>query len=310
MQQTTSLGSPNFAANPDYQINTGYSVLGQFPSLPSSYTNPQLGTYPMDTYQGYSAFSPYDTASNQLNLYGQQFGSNNMADQSIQYAADGTPMPYKYGTIQGDAGALDMMRARGQSVLANNYFQTPGYQLLFGSGMQQMDPRLSPTERYVASPGYQWQQDEAARQLQRNASSRGLLESGATQRDLLQQSQGLALQDYQNWWNTLSGNYDNYQNRLAALASAGMGMTGGDNAMALGQGNAAGSYSTGNNIGSLLANQGTAGLGAYMNTGAGMASNVMQGLQTQAQIDSAKSSGGGGAGQIAGQAMSLIGGLF
>lgn len=218
--------------------------------------------------------------------------------------------PNTYGLAQ-DVGDLDMIRATGQSVLANNYFQTPGYQLLFGSGMQQMDPTLSPTERYVESPGFQYQIENALRNVQRNSAARGLLESGATQRDMLENAVGLGLQDYNNWWNQLSGNYENYQNRLASLASAGMGVTGGQQALATAGGQSGNTMQTGQGIGSLLANQGMAGLGAYMNTGAGMSSNTMQGLGIQAQIDAANAANQqsmmGGIGQIAG---SLLGGLF
>ena len=217
-----------------------------------------------------------------------------------------------------DQGALDMIRATGQSVLANNYFQTPGYQLLFGSDWKQMDPRLSPAQRFEASPGYQWMQDESMRNIQRNAASQGLLESGDTMRDMLRQSQGLAQQDYYNWWGNLSGNYENYQNRLAALASAGMGNTGNDMAFNLGQSQGNTGMQSGANLANLYANQGSAGLGATLNTGAGMSGNVMQGLQVQAQIDAANAaaknqasqSSAAGIGQIAGQAMGMLGGLF
>jgi len=205
----------------------------------------------------------------------------------------------RYG-VSPDQGELDMLRATGQSVLANNYFQTPGYQLLFGSGAAQLDPTLSPAERYEASPGYQYLMDESLRQLQRGSAAQGLLESGSTQRDLLRTAQGLAQQDYGNWWNRLSGNYENYQNRLANLASAGMQNTGNQMAFGLGQGQAQGTLGTGANISSLLSNQGMAGLGAYTNTGAAMANNVMQGA--------ASKGGGGGLGDIMGMAGSLLGG--
>lgn len=218
--------------------------------------------------------------------------------------------PATYGQAQ-DQGNLDMMRATGQSVLANNYFQTPGYQLLFGSGQQQMDPTLSPTERYTQSPGYQFQVNSALRQAQQASAAQGMLESGATQRDLVQQAMGLGLQDYNNWWNQLSGNYENYQNRLAALASAGMGASGSQNAMNLGQGQAGAAMTGGQGISSLLANQGTAGMGAYMNTGAGMASNTMQGLAIQAQIDAANAASKQQAmSGMMGMAGSLMGGIF
>lgn len=180
----------------------------------------------------------------------------------------------RYG-VSADQGELDMIRATAASTLANKYFQQPGYQLLFGSGPAQMNPLLSPTQRFVHSPGYQYAVDEALRQVNRGSAARGLLESGRTQRDLLNTSQGMALQDYYNWWDRQAQNYENYQNRLAALASAGMGATGGQGAFNLGQNQAQVTTGMGTNRGSLLANQGSFGGSAMMNTAAAQAANIM-----------------------------------
>lgn len=206
-----------------------------------------------------------------------------------------------------DAGNLDMIRATGQSVLANKYFQTPGYQLLFGSGRQQMDPRLSPTQRYKQSPGYQYAVNEALRGVNRGSAARGLLESGRTQRDLLSTAKGLADQDYGNWWNQLSGNYENYQNRLANLASAGMGQTGSQNILGVGQQNAQGSLATGQQVGGLLANQGQFGAGGMLSTGQAQGQNVMQAADINARTAQANAQNQT---SMAGSAMGLLGGIF
>lgn len=165
----------------------------------------------------------------------------------------------------------------GSSSALNNYLNTPGQQML-GQGAGQY---------FQNSPGYQYAMDQAMSQVQGAASARGMLESGAVLRDMSRNAQGLASQEYNNWWNQQNQLYGDYQNRLAGLAS---GDTGAANAMQLGQNQAANSQQTGSNLGSLFGNQANTGLGAYTNTGAAQSNNMTQAANTQLQTNSANMS--------------------
>lgn len=172
---------------------------------------------------------------------------------------------------------LDMQRQDPQATLSN-YYNTPGYQLLFGQDTQ---------SRFQQSPGYQFAVDEAMKQVQRNASSRGLLESGNVMREMSDRAQQMANQEYGNWWNRQAQQYGDYQNRLAGLAG---GNTGADYAMQLGQGLGQTAFNTGNNIASLLGNQGNNFFSGLANTSAAQTNNMMQAANMQAQLNAANQS--------------------
>ncbi len=61
------------------------------------------------------------------------------------------------------------------------------------------------TGGFQGSPGYQFQQQEGMRMLNNRLAGMGLANSGQAQRAALQYSQGLAAQDYGNYWNRLAG---------------------------------------------------------------------------------------------------------
>ena len=148
----------------------------------------------------------------------------------------------------------------------------PGYQLTEGQGA---------VDQFQTSPGYQFAVNEALKQVQGNAASRGLLDSGAALRSMTDRAQNMANQEYQNWQNRQQNIFNNYQNRLAGLAA---GPTGSQYAMQTGQGLGAGALQTGNDIASLLANQGNTLFGGIINTGAAQAGNVSNAGAQQAQI--------------------------
>lgn len=175
------------------------------------------------------------------------------------------------------AGQLQMQQTSPQAAL-NNYFNTPGYQLLFGQGAQQ---------RFQSSPGYQFAVNEALGQVQGNASARGLLESGRVMRDMTDRAYGMANQEYNNWQGQQSAMYGDYQNRLAGLAA---GPTGAEQANQMGQNLGGMSMQTGSNLANLFGNQGNAGLGAFTNTGAAQANSMQQAANTQLQVGSANNS--------------------
>lgn len=66
-----------------------------------------------------------------------------------------------------------------------------------------MTPQVTGT--FQGSPGYQFQQAEGMRMLNNRLAGMGLSNSGQAQRAALQYSQGLAAQDYGNYWNRLAG---------------------------------------------------------------------------------------------------------
>lgn len=173
-------------------------------------------------------------------------------------------------------GSLQMQAANPQAAM-QAYQNTPGYQML---GNDQ-------TNQYQQSPGYQYAVNEAMKQVQQNGASRGLLESGSVMRAMTDRAQGMAQQDYGNWWNRQNQLYSDYQNRLAGLAG---GNTGGQDAMALGNNLAQGTYQTGSNIGSLFGNQGSTGMGGIINTGAAQSANMTNAGAQQAQVNQANQS--------------------
>lgn len=68
---------------------------------------------------------------------------------------------------------------------------------------------------FQTSPGYQFRVDEAMKAIERSAAARGSFRSGATMDALQRRVQGVA-----------SNEYENYANRLAALAGVGQNATG------------------------------------------------------------------------------------
>lgn len=81
---------------------------------------------------------------------------------------------------------------------------------------------------FQASPGYQFQLDQGLNAVNSQAGAQGMLGSGGRLKALTQYGQGLANQDYGNWfnrqtqqYNMANGQYTDYANRLAALAGVG-----------------------------------------------------------------------------------------
>lgn len=144
-----------------------------------------------------------------------------------------------------------------------NYMDTPGYQLLFGKDAN---------SRFQHSPGYQYAVDETMRGVQRNAASRGLLESGSVMREMTDRSQQMANQDYDKWWDRNAQQYGGYQDRLAALAA---GPTGSQYAFNTGQLMSANANQMGSNIGSILGNLASSGMGGILSTGAAYTNNLL-----------------------------------
>lgn len=114
------------------------------------------------------------------------------------------------------------------------------------------------TDRFFTSPGYKFRLDEGIKAIERRASSRGRLSSGATGRELVRYGQGLA-----------SAEFGSYANRLSSLAGSGQVAT-----TATGQIGAASAANQGN----LMVEAGTgraSGIAGFANAFSGGAENLL-----------------------------------
>jgi hypothetical protein len=107
---------------------------------------------------------------------------------------------------------------------------------------------------FTTSPGYQFRLNEGLRATERQASSRGLLRSGAAQKALLRYGEGQAAGEFGDWWNRLAG--------VAGLGQAGV------------SGTAAAGSNAANNISQALTAGGNARASSYANTGSAINSGI------------------------------------
>jgi hypothetical protein len=170
------------------------------------------------------------------------------------------------GTLQMEAANPQTGLSQYDNSLANQVLNTPG--------------------AYQQSPGYQFAVQQAMQAANQQGASQGLLGSGALAKAETTQASGMAMQDYNNWWNQQSGLVSNYQNQLAGLAG---GQTGGSAALATGQNLAGNTTTAGQNVSGLLANQGNTDASGMLNTGSAQSGNIMNSGNNQAQIDSTNS---------------------
>lgn len=100
---------------------------------------------------------------------------------------------------------------------------------------------------FRASPGYEFRQSEAMKAIERSAAARGALRSGGTMKAMARYADNLA-----------SSEYENYANRLAALAGVGQAATGST---------AAAGAQAASGMSQAYTNAGNARASAYQNTG-------------------------------------------
>lgn len=95
---------------------------------------------------------------------------------------------------------------------------------------------------FYTDPGYQFAQEEGQKAIERSAAARGGLKSGGTLKDLTRFGQGLANQQYSDYWNRLAGLSNVGQTTGTTLGGLGANMAGniGQNMMAGGQARASG----------------------------------------------------------------------
>ncbi|MCC7462093.1 MAG: hypothetical protein IT480_06470 [Gammaproteobacteria bacterium] len=80
------------------------------------------------------------------------------------------------------------------------------------------DPRAS----FQASPGYQFAFDQGQQAVERARAATGNLASGNTLTELTRYGQGMASQEYGNWWNQQAGLAGVGQNAVNQITQAGM----------------------------------------------------------------------------------------
>lgn len=106
----------------------------------------------------------------------------------------------------GEAKAVDALNASGGSLNALAQKYGAGTNLYLDAlGVNGAEAAANARNSFTNSPGYQYQQDEAAKQLLRQSSAAGMLNSGNTLTALQDRAQGIASQDYNNWLTNLSG---------------------------------------------------------------------------------------------------------
>lgn len=136
---------------------------------------------------------------------------------------------------------------------------------------------------FEASPGYQFRVSEAMKAIERSAAARGNLRSGATMDALQRRVQGVA-----------SDEYENFANRLAALA--GIGQTANAGSAAAGANYASGVAQGAAAQGNIALAAGNARASGYANTG----NAVNQGIQNVASAYLYNRGWGGGGGPTSG----------
>lgn len=130
--------------------------------------------------------------------------------------------------------------------------------------------------KYEQSPGYQYLMDEGLKGVDAMAAARGQINSGGHNLDLLRHAEGIAAQDYNNWWARQSDLARIGQASAAGVGAAGMGMASniGGYLGAMGNAQAQGAFNQGNNIANTVGNignglQGLLGQSSYGSYGGG-----------------------------------------
>ncbi len=111
---------------------------------------------------------------------------------------------------------------------------------------------------FTASPGYDFRYNEGLRAIDRGAAARGLLHSGAGVKAEQRFGEGLAANEFGDWWNRLAGVAGVGQQAVSGTAAAGQ--------------NAA------NNITNAYTQQGNARASSYANTGSAINSGINNAL--------------------------------
>ena len=278
----TATAAPRPVVAPTYQT----SRPGAPRAAPATATAPAPAYTPTQP-QVAAASAQYETALNRLNPADVPASYQGVYDPSLGAVTGNT---LQQSVAAQPTQPLSVIRATPQSAL-QAFFQLPEYQLMYGNDPTVNNPNASPTDRFRADPGYQWQQDEGMKQIQRNASARGILNSGPVMRELQGYGQNLANQSYNQWQDRLSNTYTGYQDRLLQLMGFGSGFNGAQDAINSGNTLAGLTTGTGNNISSLQQGLGQNIMNSNLQTGANTSNALTQLASTQAQTNAQRDIG-------------------
>jgi hypothetical protein len=167
--------------------------------------------------------------------YQQQYGKNNAQTDPYQQLINSPQYKFAYGKnnqadpLQRFFNSADYKVAYGdknaQIDPMQRLFNSAEYKTLFGSQNATQQAKkaaagtYNPVENFQAGPAFQYNMDEALRQVNMGSAAKGLLESGATQRDLLHTAQGLQNNEYDKWLNRLEALQNRQQQNQQALYS-------------------------------------------------------------------------------------------
>lgn len=154
--------------------------------------------------------------------------------------------------------------------------------------------------QFRADPGYQFAYDEGQRAIDRSAAARGSLNSGGTLKALARYGQGMADQQYGNWWDRQRAVQGDRYNRLANIAGVGQTATTQTNQAAQNMGAQIGGSLSG--IANAAMQAGNARASGYAST----ASAINQGVGNLAGMYLYNQGYGGGGGFNAGAAYSSL----
>lgn len=112
--------------------------------------------------------------------------------------------------------------------------------------------------QFTASPGYQFRYDQGLQAIDRGAAARGLLHSGGAVKAEQRFGEGLAANEFGDWWNRLAGVAGVGQQAAGTTAQAGQ--------------------SAANNISQSYTNAGNARASSYANTGSAINSGINNAL--------------------------------
>lgn len=89
-------------------------------------------------------------------------------------------------------------------------------------GLNGQDAATAAMANFQQSPGYQFQLDQGIRAVESGAAAQGMLHSGATLKALQDRGNGLAAQEFGNYYNRLMGMVQNGQNSAAGVGASGV----------------------------------------------------------------------------------------
>lgn len=117
-------------------------------------------------------------------------------------------------------------------------------------GLKGLDKQQNALSRFTTSPGYTFRLSEGNKAIQRSAAARGNLLSPATLKEMDTFSQGLASDEYNNYYNRLSGISSLGENAAAQSGNQAIqtGQTMGQNLLYAGNAQAAGEINSANAI--------------------------------------------------------------